>query len=171
MHNERFALVDGQAAPAPQAPGTAAEGHPAPERGKVPLSALWFGFIGGPAAWSVQALVNTSLTAHSCYPRLTPLSSPTTGGLRGIAFAVSLLALAVCVAAAAVSWRTWWRTREEHQQGTGRGRQHEPSAALLETGEGRTRFMALAGVLTSVLFLVVSAINTASLFLVSPCGW
>jgi hypothetical protein len=93
------------------------------------------------------------------------------GGLRGIAFVVSLAALAVCVAATGVAVRMWWRTREEHQQGTGRGRQHRPSAALLETGEGRTRFMALAGVLTSVTFLVVSAVNTAAIFLVSPCGW
>jgi len=84
---------------------------------------------------------------------------------------VSLLALAVCVAGTVVAWRAWRHTREEHQQGTGRGQHHEPGAALLETGEGRTRFMAFAGVLTSVTFLVVSAANTAAIFLVSPCGW
>jgi len=171
MPDERSALVDdGRAEPRPgDAPRS--DGHPAPERGRVPLWMLWFGFVGAPAAWTVQTLVNTPLAAHSCYPRLTPLGTPTTGGLRGIAFVVSLAALAVCVAATVVAWRTWWRTREEHQQGTGRGRQHQPSAALLETGEGRTRFMALAGVLTSVTFLVVSAMNTAAIFLVSPCGW
>ena len=135
------------------------------------LSALWFGFVGAPTAWSVQTLVNLSLTSHSCYPRLTPLSSSTTGGLRGIAFAVSLVALAVCISATFVSWRTWWRTRGEHQQGTGRGQQHQPTSALLETGEGRTRFMALAGVLASAMFLAVTAANTAAIFIVSPCGW
>lgn len=167
MGNERLALVNGQ-----QAPGTGSdEGHPAPARREVRLSALWFGFAGAPAAWSVQTLVNLPLAAHSCYPRLTPVSAPTTGGLRGIAFAVGLVALAVCIAATAVSLRTWWRTREEHQRGTGRGQHHEPSSALLETGEGRTRFMALAGVLTSITFLVVSAANTAAIFLVTPCGW
>jgi hypothetical protein len=30
--------------------------------------------------------------------------------------------------------------------------------------------MALSGVLTSVTFLVVTAINTASVFVVTPCG-
>lgn len=167
MPNDRLAVADDRGDTAP----TEENGHPAPARGRVPLSALWFGFVGAPAAWTVQTLVNTPLSAHSCYPRLTPLGTPTTGGLRGIAFAVSLVALVVCVAATAVAWRTWKRTREEHQQRTGRGREHEPGSALLETGEGRTRFMALAGVLTSITFLAVSAAHTAAIFLVSPCGW
>jgi hypothetical protein len=167
MPNERLATVNDMGTPAARRD----DGHPAPARGHVPLSALWFGLAGAPAAWSVQTLVNLSLASHSCFPRLTPLASPATSGLRGIAFVVGLVALVVCVAATAVAWRTWWRTREEHQQGTGRGREHEPSSALLETGEGRTRFMALAGVLTSVTFLVVSAINTAAIFIVTPCGW
>jgi hypothetical protein len=167
MPNDHVALANDRGDTVPRE----RDGHPAPARSRVPLSALWFGFVGGPAAWAVQTLVNTPLSAHSCYPRLTPLSSPTTGGLRGIEFVVSLVALVVCLAAAAVAWGTWWRTRQEHQQGTGRGRQHQPGSALLETGEGRTRFMALAGVLTSVTFLVVSAMNTAAVFIVSPCGW
>lgn len=149
---------------------TSSEGHPAPERGRVPLSLLWFGFLGGPAAWSVQALVNTSLAAHACYPHLTPLAAPIARGLRGLTFAVGVAAVAVCVAAAVVAWRTWSRTRGEHQQGSGRGREHEPSSALLETGEGRTRFMALAGVLTSLTFLVVTVADAAAILLVTPCG-
>lgn len=167
MYNEQTQPAEGRPAPATRS----GDGHPAPARGDVPLSWLWFGFAGAPAAWSVQTLVNLPLAAHSCYPRLTPLTTPTTGSLRGIAFVVSLVALAMCAAATVVAWRSWWRTREEHQQRTGRGQQHEPSSALLETGEGRTRFMALAGVLTSVTFLVVSAVNTAAIFLVTPCGW
>ena len=151
------------------APESAA-GHPAPARGRVPLSALWFGLVGAPAAWSVQTLVNLSLAAHSCFPRLTPLTSPTLDGLRGIIFAVGLGSLAVCIAATAVASRSWWHTREEHQAQSGRGEEHDPSSAALETGEGRTRFMALAGLLTSITFLLVSAINTAAIFLVSPCG-
>ena len=147
-----------------------AEGHPAPARGRVPLSALWFGVVGAPAAWSVQTLVNFSLAAHSCFPHLTPLASPTLGGLRGVTFAVGLASVAVCIGATVVAWRSWWHTREEHQGGSGRGREHDPDAAALETGEGRTRFMALAGLLTSITFLVVSAVNTAAIFLISPCG-
>src|SRR5690349_17883888 len=99
--------------------GASAAGHPAPERGSVSSAALWFGLLGAPAAWSVQTLVNLPLASHACFPQLYPLAASVTGGLRGVASVVSLGALIVCVAAAAVSWRTWRRTRGEHQQGTG----------------------------------------------------
>jgi hypothetical protein len=143
--------------------------HPAPARGRVALWALWFGLFGGPVAWSVQTLVNFPVAAHGCFPRLEPLASPISG-VRGVAFAVSVLALLVCLAAAAVAWRTWTRTREEHQAGSGRGASDGAGTALLETGEGRTRFMALAGVLASVMFLIVSAAHTAVVLLVPPCA-
>jgi hypothetical protein len=143
--------------------------HPAPSRGYIALPALWFGLVGGPVAWSVQTLVNLPVVSHGCYPTLSPLDAPITG-VRGIAFFVSLLALVVCLAAAAVSFRSWMRLRGEHQAGSGRGNEHTPAAALAETGEGRTRFMALCGVLTSLTFLVLSLVHTAAIFLVSPCA-
>jgi len=146
----------------------ASVGHPAPERGHVALPALWFGIFGAPAAWSVQTLVNLSVASHACYPRLFPLTAPITSA-RGIVFAVSLFALVTCLAALAVATRSWRRTRGEHHAATGRAREHDRGTAALETGEGRTRFMALSGVLTSLLFLVASLVHTASVFLVRPC--
>jgi len=137
---------------------------------RVGLSALWFGLYGGPLAWTVQTLVNLPVAAHGCFPRLEPLSSPTIGGLRAVVVGVSIVALAVCVAATAVAFRSWARTREEHQSSAGSARAHAPANALAETGEGRTRFMALAGLLTSATFLVVSLVHLASIFLVSPCA-
>ena len=151
--------------------GTVARtGHPAPARGRVSLSALWFGLFGAPAAWSVQTLVNYTVAAHGCYPRLVPLASPVTGALRGIVFGVSLAMLVVGGAATGVAWRTWRATREEHQGSSGRADRHDMRTALLETGEGRTRFMALAGVLTSLTFVIVSLAHTAVVFLVPPCA-
>lgn len=150
-------------------PGAEA-GHPAPARRHVPLRALWFGVFAAPAAWSVQTLVNFTLAAHACYPGLYPLATPTVGALRGIVFAVSLATIAVCIAATAVSWRTWRRTRAEAQQDTGSGAEHGDVQALLETGAGRTRFMAMGGLLMSGVFLVASIVHLASLFLVTPCG-
>jgi hypothetical protein len=144
--------------------------HPAPARSHVALSALWFGLFGGPAAWSIQTLVNLPVASHGCFPRLEPLSLPIVGGLRGIAFAVSVLALIVCAAALATSARSWSQTRHEHQRATGSASEHDPSQALAETGEGRTRFMALSGVLLSLTFLLMSLVHTAALFLVRPCG-
>jgi hypothetical protein len=150
------------------APMSAAS-HPAPARARVSARALWFGLAGGFVAWSVQTITNLSLASHACYPRLFPLAAPVVGGLRGIAFGVSIVALIVCAAAAATAWRSWAATRDEHQEGSGAGKTHAPAHAALETGEGRTRFMALAGVLTSTTFLLVSLVHAASLFLVMPC--
>jgi hypothetical protein len=144
--------------------------HPAPARTHVALSALWFGLYGGPLAWSVQTLVNLPVAAHGCFPRLRPLTAPVVSGLQGIVLSVSILALLTCVAAGLVALRSWSRTRGEHQPGAGAARSRAPANALAETGEGRTRFMALAGVLTSCTFLVVSLIHLMSLFLVSPCA-
>src|SRR5438309_836962 len=103
-------------------PNEAASGHPAPSRGRVSLVALWFGLFGGPAAWSVQTLVNLSLASHGCFPRWQPLATPALGGLRGIAFAVSVGVLGVCVAAVVTSWRSWRGTSLEHQERTGDAR-------------------------------------------------
>lgn len=144
--------------------------HPAPARDEVSLAALWFGLAGGFAAWSVQTLVNLTVASHSCFPRLYPFAEPVVPGMRGIVFVVDLAAAIVCVAATATAWRSWARTRQEHQAASGAGGGHGAEMAALETGEGRTRFMAMAGVLASTTFLVVSLVHTASLFLVSPCA-
>jgi hypothetical protein len=144
-------------------------GHPAPERELARLSALWFGLFGGFAAWTVQTLVNLPVAAHGCFPRLEPLASPVTE-VRGAASAVSVVAVLVSAAAVLVAWRTWSRTRQEHQQSSGSGSTEGQWAALLETGEGRTRFMALAGVLTSGAFLLITIATACAIFLVQPCA-
>ena len=146
-------------------------GHPAPARGNVALWTLWFGFLGAPLGWSLQSLANTAVASHGCYPSLYPLSSPATGGMRGILFVISLVAIVLGVAALVMSVSTWRRTNHEHQEKSGEGaRSHSQSTAALETGEGRTRFMALSGVLTSVVFLIVIIAHTAAVFVVTPCG-
>ena len=146
-------------------------GHPAPERGNVALWTLWFGFLGAPLGWTLQTLVNTAVASHGCYPQLVPLSSPITGGMRGILFVISIVAVIAGVAALAVSFSTWRRTNNEHQEKSGEeARRHKQSTAALETGEGRTRFMALSGVLTSIVFLIVILAHTAAVFVVTPCG-
>jgi len=143
--------------------------HPAPAREAVALGGLWFGFLAGPAAWTLQELVGSAITSHECFPRIFPLAAPPMEGMRGLLFGVSLFAIVLCVAGTAVAWRDWTRTRAEHHESTGKARQHAHPAALLETGEGRTRFMALSGVLVSVTFLIVVIANSASIFLVRPC--
>jgi hypothetical protein len=149
--------------------GAAATPHPAPERAQVTLAALWFGLFGAPAAWTVQTLVDLAVAAHGCFPRLEPLAAPTTG-VRWLTGLVSVLAIAACTAAAVVAWRSWSRTRHEHQGASDTGRTQARGSAALETGEGRTRFMALAGLMTSVTFLLVTLVHGLTVLLVRPCG-
>lgn len=139
-----------------------AEPHPAPHRGNVPPAALWFGLSGAPAVWSIQLMVNYATVAHSCYPRAVPLSTSIFGALWATVLAVNLLTLAGALAAGGTALWTWHRTKSEKE-----GRKE----ALLEVGEGRTRFMAFAGILVSALFLIGILFNAATLFVIPPCTY
>jgi len=135
--------------------------HPAPARDAVGLPALWFGLFGAPVVWSLQLMANYALVAHGCFPARVPRSTPLFGGLWTVALLVSVAAFVVSLAAFLVARRSWLSTHEEH---------HGGREALLEVGEGRTRFMAYAGMLVSALFVLGVVMNTIPLFILSPCG-
>ena len=151
----------------PQAPASAATSgpeqgvHPSPHRDRVRPWAMWFCILGAPVAWSVQQLVNAPLFAHGCYPKDVPISSPIWSNAGSVALAVELIAIAVCVVAGLLAWRNWDRTRGE-KEGSG----HH----LMEAGDGRTRFMAMVGLICSGLFLLATIFATGLLYLVQPCN-
>lgn len=130
--------------------------QPEPARRRVGLLALAFGLVGAPLAWNIELLVGTAFSGHQCYPRYLPLAVPLWTGTGGLLLAMSLLALALGVAAALVSWRSWTRTRDV-EPGGGHG------------ANGRTRFMALSGLLTSGLFLIALVFTIAAVTLVPLC--
>jgi hypothetical protein len=134
--------------------------HPAPAGHTLPLGALWFGLFGAPAAWSIQLMLGYGLVAYSCFPGSEPRATPTFGGLRSMVAFVSVAALAISLAAGGTAWRSWHATRREHPG---------DEEALLEVGEGRTRFMALAGMLVSGLFVLGVIMNAIPLFIMPLC--
>lgn len=134
---------------------------PAPSAGPIPTAALWFGLFGAPALWSLQLVTNAALVSHSCFPKSEPLATPVAGSMWGVALLASIVAAVIAAGAGATAWRSWQRTREEH---------HGGEETLLEVGEGRTRFMAVAGMLLSTVFLFGIVMNALPLFLVPPCG-
>jgi hypothetical protein len=143
--------------------------HPAPTRnapggGAVSLRALWFGLFGAPLAWSIQELVSYATVSHACYPSWEPLTLPRFAGTWTIAFVVSLLTLALGVAAALTAWRSWRRTKRQDREET------DAEARQAEIGEGRTRFMAMSGLIVSGMVLYNMVLNGLTLFLVPPCG-
>jgi hypothetical protein len=141
-----------------------ATAHPAPERHRVSLAALWFGLFGAPAAWSVQLLADYPTDAHGCFPHLYPLASPTIGNgpLSTTLVVISAGAVLMAAAALVVARKSYAATRGE----TG-GEAHH----LLEVGEGRTRFMALSGVMLSALFLLGTLVHASSLLLLPGCSY
>jgi uncharacterized membrane protein len=106
-------------------------------------------------------VINAALVSHSCFPKSEPLSTPLAGSMWGVALLASIVAAVIALVAGATAWRSWRRTREEH---------HGDEETLLEVGEGRTRFMAVAGMLLSTVFLFGIIMNALPLFLVPPCG-
>lgn len=135
--------------------------HPAPQRNRVGLAALLFGIAAAPTAWNAQLLLGVSLSGHACYPRERLLSAPLWGNLWWILLGVSVIGIVFAVAGGVVAWRSWRRTYEE-MLGT--------ADHLLDRGEGRTRFMAMCGILTSAVFLLALIFGTAAFFLVPLCG-
>jgi hypothetical protein len=135
--------------------------HPVPASRAVAPAVLWFGLFGAPVAWSLQLLASYALVAHGCYPDAEPITMPVVPGLRTLVLGTGAAALAVALLAGGVAWRSWRATQHEHQG------EHE---ALLEVGAGRVRFMALAGILLSAVFVLGIVMNTVPLLLLRPCG-
>jgi hypothetical protein len=74
--------------------------------------------------------------------------------------AINLLAIAVALVASEVSRRSWHATSGEHPGS---------SEHLLEAGEGRTRFLAMAGWLTGLGFALAIVFDTVALLTVPQC--
>lgn len=108
-------------------------------------AALWAGVLAGPLATLTQLQVNYALVLWAC------------GARREWALhLVSLLALLVAVAAGLLSWRNWRRA--------GGGWEAEGAGVV-----PRSRFMAVVGVLISVLAALVVVAQWIAIFFYDPC--
>jgi hypothetical protein len=136
--------------------------HPSPHRHRVSLATLMFGLFGGPLAWLFQLIVNFALASHTCFPSSMPRTSavPGWGGIWPVLLLVNVAAIVVAATAAGFSYRGWDATSEEHPGAT---------SHLVEAGEGRTRFLALCGVIASLGFLGATAFDTIALLIVPQC--
>jgi hypothetical protein len=152
-------MLGATAAPAPEG-GRDAVDHPAPHRAAVGRNALWFGLFGGPFFWSAQLIVTYTLAAHACFPQRQPLIRASSPAAWIAACAVIVIAFIGCIAALVTSTANWRATRTEKSGA---------DAALLEAGEGRTRFMAYAGILLSALFTGGVVLSALAVLLVPVC--
>lgn len=134
--------------------------HPAPERRKVGLLSLVMGLALPPVAWSLQSIIGYAVSSNACFPGDSPLPLPVFPHLRPLLSALNLGALAIAVLSFALAWRSWSLTRRERGGDSGR---------LIEVGEGRTRFLAMCGMLVGAGFVVAILFSSASLLLSPLC--
>jgi hypothetical protein len=144
-------------------PEAAASNHPAPHRHRVAAAESVFGLLGGPGAWFIQLCAGSVLSNWPCFPedqhRLAPVQGyEWTWAALGL---ISLAAVAIAVAAFLVSRTLYRRTRDE----SGGDHQH-----LMETGAGRTRFLALWGMVAGAGFAVAAAFTGIAFFILPRCA-
>ena len=135
-------------------------GHPAPARHGVSSRRLFFGIFGGPAAWSIQLLANYALVEWRCAPRLAGAPVPSLGPTGTALLLLGAAAVGVTLAAFVVAFSVWRSSAGEVQGGV---------VHALDAGEGRTRFMGLAGVAMSALFFVACAVTLVTTLLLPRC--
>ena len=124
-------------------------------RPAVSNAALWFGIFGAPFAWSVVQCVNYAIDAQACFPSRYPLARPVVSATSVVVGVVEVLAIALAAASLAAAARSWHVARD-------RG---DPT----ELVTSRVRFMALAGVLLSVLFLGATIMSGIPVVLLRAC--
>ena len=110
--------------------------------------ALWFGLLGGAAAWAVQFLTGYLVSEGVCVG-----AAGTGSGVAGGSLAVLLVSAAAFVVAvlAALSGRRVWQAERDGPEG-GRG------------------WVGLAGLVLSAVFAFVIAIQVTPLFLGGGCA-
>jgi hypothetical protein len=130
----------------------------APETHSVKFLRLMFGACAAPVFWIGQVLLGYGVSAFVCFPGDHPVLPSATGPLSHALMAFDAIALLAAALGGWVSWRAW--------RGAGQQTSHRD---VLHTGEGRDRFLAVWGLLSSVWFLFAILFNTIASLVVPPC--
>ncbi|WP_379539862.1 hypothetical protein [Novosphingobium tardum] len=133
--------------------------HPAPMRDRVTRHEALFAVAGGPLAWFVQVCAGFAASSQPCFRAGESIVAHARG--IGLPLAVGIACLLIAIASVLLSWRLLTRTRNE----TAGDHQH-----LLETGRGRTRFMALWGLDLGIVFAGIIALNLVLQVGLQPCA-
>jgi len=131
-----------------------------PEARRPAFLWLLFGCCAAPLFWIGQLVLGYAVAAYACYPGDGPLMTPPVS-LFALLIAFDAIALAACFAGGAVSLSAWLRTRKEEDGGLRR---------TMHVGEGRSRFLALWGLMSSLWFFFAILFNTIASVLAPLCG-
>ncbi|MGJ4942044.1 hypothetical protein ACQR1W_15825 [Bradyrhizobium sp. HKCCYLS1011] len=136
-------------------------GHPAPHRDRVSMGWLLAALFAPPIGWALHLITNYALASRSCYPGDVPQSPTWPEGLWALLTAIDVLSLAISLAAIVFAYRAWQASIREMAQ-------HE--SPMVETGEDRTRFLAIWALLIGSLFFLTVASDSAALWILKTCS-
>ncbi len=132
--------------------------HPAPHRGRVDTLEGLFAVWASPLAWMIQVSAIYAFSTAPCFDFGARLF--THPGVQPWPLIIACAMLLFGIAALLLSLVLLRRTRNE----TGGGKHH-----LFDTGQGRTRFMALWGVAFSSVFVTLMVVNIVLLIGMRVC--
>ena len=108
---------------------------------------LWLAVVIGPVAWLIYLQTAFALVPWAC--------NRPVGGMIAL-LAAGVLALALSTAGLGTAWQAWRRL--------------DRTGAATATVTARARFMALTGIGTSALFVLVVVAGMLPLLLLAPCA-
>jgi uncharacterized membrane protein len=135
--------------------------HPAPHRHKVNRLTFALCVCAAPALWMAQLVLAYVIWAYGCYPGDHPVVWTGAPTARTVNFVIDAIAILGTLVAFVWSYRLWHRVKEEMEG---------DHLALIDTGEGRTRFMAMWGMLFSGAFLIGIVFSTIASAVAPSCG-
>ncbi|MEO8546407.1 MAG: hypothetical protein ABI434_22660 [Burkholderiaceae bacterium] len=122
---------------------------------------LFAGMVMAPLAWALQMLIGYGLAAHACYPTDIALSAPLWPHLRAIVGTVSVLLWILLAVGFFIAWRNWQSTRAHAA---------DWAEYSVQSGAGRSRFMATCGLWVSALFAIVQLFTSMGILWIPGCG-
>lgn len=125
--------------------------HPSPARGELPRWRVIVGLTLAPAAYALLVVTGYTIAANACAAQLRPSVA---------VVLVTFLALVAILAGLGISISNFRRTRHEGSGG---------HAGVQDIGDGRTRFLAYAGLCASGLFALAVVVQLTSFVLLNQC--
>lgn len=117
---------------------------------------LWFGVLGGAAAWSLHTLVDWGLDETTCRAGSTDLAGVP---LKPLLVVTTLGFLVLAIVACLVAWRQWHVLRAT-----------EGADDVAELRLQRASFMALIGFAANVVFALILVCTAVAVFVFPVCG-
>jgi hypothetical protein len=111
-----------------------------------------FGVAAGPAAWIAQLVLDYGLSSHACFPGDAPRATPPPESGHAVLLAINLACLALALAGLLVSLSGLRRVDAE-----------------TATAAGRSRFLAMCGVLSASVFAIAIGFDLPSTLALNLC--